>query len=94
MNFDKTPLWKKLHNCIILRVVSDVLFNNNVLESRFEALPSTRKCDRGWYQALLNYTSWHQWFLAGIVESATMLSRSTLVHLYDNVKAKTAGTSP
>jgi hypothetical protein len=37
---------------------------------------------------------WHQWFLAGIVESETMLSRSTLAHIYDNVKSKTAGTSP
>jgi len=61
-------------------------------KSRFEALPSTRKCDSGWYQALSNDNIWHCWFLAGIVESETMLSRSTLAHIYDNVKAKT--TSP
>ena len=61
-------------------------------KSRFEALPSTRKCDSGWYQALSNDNIWHCWFLAGIVESETMLSRSTLAHIYDNVKAK--ATSP
>ena len=31
---------------------------------------------------------WHQWFLVGIVESETMLSRSALAHIFDNVKAK------
>jgi hypothetical protein len=32
----------------------------------------------------------HQWFLAGTVESETMLSRRALEHIYDNVKARTA----
>ncbi len=32
--------------------------------------------------------------LAGTVESEIMISGSALAHIYDNVKAKTAGTSP
>jgi hypothetical protein len=35
---------------------------------------------------------WHRWFSDGIVESETILSRSTLAHIYDKIKAKT--TSP
>jgi hypothetical protein len=31
---------------------------------------------------------WHQWFLVGTVESETMLSRSALAHIFDNVKAR------
>ena len=58
-----------------------------------EALPENRKCDR-WYQAMVNDNIWHRWFLDGTVESETMLSRSALAHMYDNVKAKTNGTSP
>ena len=56
-----------------------------------EALPENRKCDQ-WYQAMVDDNIWHQWFLDGIVESETMLSRSALAHIYDKAKAKT--TSP
>jgi hypothetical protein len=61
--------------------------------SRLEALPANRKVDR-WHEAMVHDNIWHQWFLAGTVESETMISRSALSHIYDNVKAKTAGTSP
>jgi hypothetical protein len=61
--------------------------------SRLEALPANRKVDR-WHEAMVNDNIWHRWFLAGIVESEIMISRSALAHIYDNVKAKTAGTSP
>jgi hypothetical protein len=61
--------------------------------SRLEALPKTRKFDR-WHEAMVNEGIWPRWFSAGIVESEVMLSRSALAHIYDNVKAKTAGTSP
>ena len=61
--------------------------------SRLEALPENRKVDR-WHEAMVNDNIWHQWFLAGIVESENMLSRSTLAHIYDGVKAKTARASP
>ena len=63
-------------------------------KSRFEALISKRICDSGWYQALSNDHIWHNWFLDGIVESDTIVSRSTLAHIYDNVKAKPSGTTP
>ncbi len=43
---------------------------------------------------MVNNNIWHQWFLAETVESEIMISRSVLAHIYDNVKAKTAGTSP
>jgi hypothetical protein len=62
-------------------------------KSRFEALPLNRKCDSGWYQALSNDHIWHQWFSNGLVQSETMLSRSALAHVYDNLKPKTTGTS-
>ena len=57
-----------------------------------EALPENRKVDR-WHEAMVKDNIWHRWFLAGIVESETMLSRSTLAHIYDGVKAKTARAS-
>jgi hypothetical protein len=64
-------------------------------KSRFEELqvPLNRKCYSGWYQALSNDHIWHQWFLNGLVQSETMLSRSALAHVYDNLKPKTTGTS-
>ncbi len=58
-----------------------------------EALPANRKVDR-WHEAMVNYKIWYRWFLAGTVESEIMISRSALAHIYGNVKAKTAGTSP
>ena len=61
--------------------------------SRMEALPENRKCDR-WYQAMVDDNIWHGWVLDGIMESETMLSRSALAHIYDNVKAMTPGKSP
>ena len=61
--------------------------------SRLEALPANRKVDR-WHEAMVNDNIWHRLFLAGTVESEIMISRSALAHIYDNVKAKTAGTSP
>ena len=57
-----------------------------------ESLPKNRKIDR-WHEAMMKENIWHQWFFNGIVESETMLSRSALAHIYDNVKAKTR-TSP
>ena len=55
--------------------------------SRIAALPPNRMCDR-WYQAMMKENVWHQWFLVGTVESETMLSRSVLAHIFDNVKAR------
>lgn len=55
--------------------------------SRIAALPPNRMCDR-WYQAMMKENVWHQWFLVGTVESETMLSRSALAHIFDNVKAR------
>jgi hypothetical protein len=63
--------------------------------SRLEALQANRKVDRR-HKAMVNDNIWHRWFLAGLgtEESETMISRSALAHIYDNVKAKTAGGSP
>ena len=58
-----------------------------------EALPYNRKCDR-WHQAMKDDNIWHRRFSEGIVESETMPTRSTLAHIYGDVKAKTLGTSP
>ena len=58
-----------------------------------KTLPENRKVDR-WHEAMLSESIWNQWFLLGIVESETMLSRSALAHIFDNVKAKTTGASP
>ena len=52
-----------------------------------KTLPKNRKVDR-WHEAMVSENIWHQWFLVGIVESETMLSRSALAHIFDNVKAK------
>ena len=60
--------------------------------SRLEALPANRKVDR-WHEAMVNDNIWHRWFLAGIVESEIMISRSALAHIY-MIMSKTAGTSP
>ena len=42
---------------------------------------------------MVDDTIWRLWFLDVFVESETMLSRSALAHIYDNVKAKTPGKS-
>ena len=56
--------------------------------ARLEALPENRKVD-WWHEAMVKENIWHQWFSDGIVEGETMLSRSTLAHIYDNLKPKT-----
>jgi hypothetical protein len=60
---------------------------------RLEALTENSKID-WWPVAMVNENSWHLWFLDGILESETMLSRSALARIYYNVKAKTTLTSP
>jgi hypothetical protein len=60
--------------------------------SRLESFLANRKVDR-WHEAMVNDKNWHRWFLAGTVESETIISRSAVAHIYDNVRAKTAGTS-
>jgi hypothetical protein len=44
--------------------------------SRLEALPC-RKVGR-WHEAMMKEDNWYRWFLAGTVESETMLSMSAL----------------
>ena len=58
-----------------------------------EALPGYRKVD-WWYEAMVREDIWHQWFSNGIVESETMLSRSALAHIYENLKPKTTVDPP
>jgi hypothetical protein len=55
--------------------------------SRLEALPENRKVD-WWHEAMVKENIWHQWFSDGVVESETMLSRSALAHIYENLKPK------
>ncbi len=59
--------------------------------SRLEALPGNRKVYR-WHEAMVKENIWNRWFLAGIVESEIMLSRSALAllvaHIYDKVKER------
>jgi hypothetical protein len=54
--------------------------------SRLKTIPKNRKVDR-WHEAIVSGNIWHQCFLVGIVENKTMLSRSALAQVFDNVKA-------
>jgi hypothetical protein len=68
----------------------EVLSESRYLEwrnFRLEALPENRKVD-WWHEAMVKENIWHQWFSDGIVKSETMISRSALAHIYENLKPK------
>jgi hypothetical protein len=50
-------------------------------ELKVENSPQKSQVDR-WHQAMVSENIWHQWFLAGTVESETMLSKEARLLIY------------